>query len=90
MHTYLNVRHHAIGLVLAAALVGWWPSATPAGADARSTAGFSIAFEDEESGYRETSVFVMPKAPLQIRIVGGPPGEYSVKTDDGQLVRRSV
>jgi len=90
MYTYLNVRHNAIGLVLAAALVGWWPSATSAGADARSTAGFSIAFEDEESGYRETSVFVMPKAPLQIRIVGGPPGEYSVETDDGQLVRRSV
>jgi hypothetical protein len=79
-----------LGLALATALVVWRPSAPSAAADASKTAGFSIAFEDEESAYRETSVFVMPKAALQIRIVGGPPGEYSIKTEEGQLARRGL
>jgi len=95
MHTHTIFRrpgrlrlNRAVGLGLAAVLVAWRPSAPSAAADDRKTAGFSIAFEDEESAYRETSVFVMPKAALQMRIVTGPSGEYSIKTDDGQLARR--
>lgn len=82
--------NRVLGLGLAAALIAWRPSAPSAGADDRSTAPFSIAFEDEESAYRDTSVFVMPKAAVQIRVIGGPPGEYSIKTDDGQLARRGL
>jgi hypothetical protein len=78
----------AIGLGLAAALIAWRPPSPSAAADDRKTAPFSIAFEDEESAYRETSVFVMPNAAVQIRVSAGPPGEYSIKTDDGQLARR--
>lgn len=78
----------AIGLGLAAALIAWRPPSPSAAAYDRKTAPFSIAFEDEESAYRESSAFVMPRAALQIRAIGGPPGEYSIKTDDGQLARR--
>ena len=91
MYTRLFVsRQKGIGLLLAAALVAWQPSGPSAGADAGRTAGFSIAFEDDESAYRETSVFLLPKAALQIRIVTGPSGEYSIKADDGQLTRRGL
>ncbi len=91
MDTGLFVRRqNGIGLLLAAALVAWQPSVPSAGADAGRTAGFSIAFEDDESAYRETSVFLLPKAALQIRIVTGPSGEYSIKTEDGQLARRGL
>ena len=77
-----------IGLSLVVALIAWRSPAPSARADNRTTAGFSIAFEDEVSAYRDTSVFVMPNAPLQIRVIGGPSGEYSIKTDGGQLTRR--
>ena len=30
----------------------------------------------------------MPRAALQIHVIGGPPGEYSITTDAGQLARR--
>jgi len=80
----------AIGLGLAAALIAWRPPSPSASAYDRKTAPFSITFEDEESAYRETSVFVMPKAALQIHVTGGPPGEYSIKTDDGQLAPRGL
>ena len=80
--------NRAIGLGLAAALIAWRPPSPSAAAYDKETARFSIAFEDEESEYRETSVFVMPKAAVQIRVVAGPPGEYSIETDDGQLARR--
>ena len=78
----------AITLWLAAALIAWQPPAPSAAAYDRETAPFSVAFEDEESAYRESSAFIMPRAALQLRAVGGPPGEYSIKTDEGELARR--
>lgn len=85
-------RHlnRAVGLGLAAALIALRPASPSAGTYDRETAPFSIAFEDEESAYRETSVFVLPGSALQIHVIGGPPGEYSIKTDDGRLARRGL
>jgi hypothetical protein len=86
----LSRRHlnSAIGLGLAATLISWRAPSPSAAAYERKTAPFSITFEDEESAYRDTSVFIMPNSALQIHVIGGPPGEYSIKTDDGQLARR--
>jgi hypothetical protein len=83
-------RLNAVGVGLVAALSAWRPPVPSAEAVDRVTAGFSIGFEDEESAYRDTSVFVMPNAALQIRAIGGPSGEYSIETEDGQLTRRGL
>jgi len=80
--------NRALGLGVAAALFASRPPSPSAATYDRKTAPFSIAFEDEESAYRESSAFVMPRAALQIRAIGGPPGKYSIEADEGELERR--
>jgi hypothetical protein len=48
---------------------------------------FAVSFHGEASGYRDVAGFVMPRETLTIDAVGGPPGDYSIKTEDGELVQ---
>jgi len=48
---------------------------------------FAVSFHGQPSGYRDVAGFVMPRETLTIDAVGGPPGDYTIKTDDGELVQ---
>jgi hypothetical protein len=54
------------------------------------TADFAIAFNGETSAYRDMSTFVLPGTPLTVEVIGGPPGEYTLKTDQGAYAARGA
>jgi hypothetical protein len=53
------------------------------------TAAFAIVFKDEIAAYRDVSGFVLPGATLALGSVGGAPGDYTLKADDGVVTRLS-
>ena len=54
------------------------------------TASFAISYHGETSAYRDTSVVVLPGAVVVFNAVGGPPGDYAMKTNDGTLVQTGL
>ena len=54
------------------------------------TASFAISYHGETSAYRDTSVVVLPGAVVVFDAVGGPPGDYAMKTNDGTLVQKGL
>ena len=54
------------------------------------TADFAVSFDGETSAYRDTSAFVLPRATLTIRTVGGPPGDYVLTASNGTAVQQGV
>jgi hypothetical protein len=54
------------------------------------TASFAVSFHGETSAYRDTTLAVLPGASVVLDAVGGPPGDYAAKTDDGVLVQQGV
>jgi hypothetical protein len=54
------------------------------------TASFAIAFHDETSAYRDSSVVLMPGGSVVFNAIGGPPGDYAGSTKDGMLVQRAA
>ena len=75
-------------LAFAAAGIGTATRAAPA-ADAfdPKTVDFALSFKGETSAYRDAATFVMPGESITLEAVGGPPGDYSLGTDDGVLVQ---
>ena len=54
------------------------------------TASFAISYHGETSAYRDTSVVILPGAVVVLNAVGGPPGDYAMKTNDGALVQKGL
>jgi hypothetical protein len=54
------------------------------------TASFAISYHGEISAYRDTSIVVQPGAVVVFKAVGGPPGDYAMKTNDGILVQKGL
>jgi hypothetical protein len=90
-----------LGRWLAAAALFWALAGAMAvgarGAGARAaaefdtkTASFAITFHGESSAYRDTSVVVMPGGVVIFDGIGGPPGVYALRTDDGMAVQQGV
>jgi hypothetical protein len=79
----------------ALAVVALWSAAARA-ADSpprkydTKTASFAISYHGETSTYRDTSVVVLPGAVVVIDAVGGPPGDYAMKTNHGALVQKGL
>jgi hypothetical protein len=74
-------------VVTAAVLVGA-PASSGDTFDTK-TAGFAVVFHGERSGYRDTSVVVMPGEAV-IFDAAGPPADYTLKTDHGIAVQQSA
>src|ERR1700730_7134699 len=55
-----------------------------------NTASFAITFHAESSSYRDAMTVVMPGGVVIFNAVGGPPGDYSLATDDGTAVQQGV
>ena len=53
-------------------------------------ASFAIAFHDETSAYRDSSVVLMPGGSVVFNAIGGPPGDYAASTKDGTLVQQGA
>jgi hypothetical protein len=54
------------------------------------TASFAITFHGETSAYRDTAVVVMPGAAVVFGAIGGPPGDYAMKTEAGIAVQQGA
>jgi hypothetical protein len=54
------------------------------------TASFAVAFHNETSAYRDTTLVALPGAAVIIDAVGGPPGDYAATTDHGILVQQGL
>ncbi len=63
---------------------------SPAGKYDTKTASFAVTLHGETSGYRDTSVIVLPGESVAISAVGGPPGDYGMKTADGIAVQKGL
>jgi hypothetical protein len=72
--------------VVAVALFGRGVSGRAADKFDTKAVDFALSFHGETSAYRHVSAFVMPRESMTIEAVGGPPGDYAITTEDGDLV----
>jgi hypothetical protein len=54
------------------------------------TADFTIAFNSEVSAYYDTPAFVLPGAALNVQVVDGPAGQYTLTTKTGVVNREGT
>jgi len=83
------MKVHALAIAAAVTVIGGGlaPVRGAATFDTKSAA-FSISFNGETSAYRDTATFVLPGAPVTIEAVGGPDGEYTLKSEQGHFAAR--
>jgi hypothetical protein len=71
----------------AAAIVRGAASTSAADTFDTKAVDFAVSFHGEASAYRDVAGFVMPRETLTIDAAGGPPGDYTMRTQDGELVQ---
>jgi hypothetical protein len=80
------MRRQIIAIGVAVAALGRGASGRPADKFDTRTVDFAVAFHGETSAYRDVSAFLLPRESMTIEAAGGPPGDYALKTEDGEVV----
>lgn len=84
----MTMRHTIAAAAMAAVVLGRAAvTGHPADRFDTKTVDFALSFKGETTAYRDAAVFVMPNESITIDAVGGPPGDYSISTDQGVLVQ---